>query len=708
MGIRIGLLGLLLACTSARRRVDGVVVRDIDFEGNGGALSGHNAYQLRAAMVQRQSAVGLLTWPLTYSVKPEVYRPDELLRDGYRLEVWYMHHGWFDASFRGWQVRTLRRATRRRAEVIDAIGVVDPGPRSLVTRLEVRGMDGVLAGIRSAVLRRAPIQPGDGFDLELVEATAAALQDTLRNRSRPYATVSFAVDARPEELGVDVVFEVDPGRIGQFGAITVIGADRVDEALVRDRLELVFREGDRYVHADLGVAQRALFQMGTFSIVTVQPDLSDPTRSDVPVVVRLTESRFWTVRLGAGGTYDSFLPEVRGTASVRRSNLARRLITADLGAQAGYAFAPGTEAVSSIPIWGLTLSLDYPNLISRRGGLELDAAVEQDIYAGLWAYRRPRADLRLVVGAGDDVQLRVGPHFEQYTFLLDALGDTPEVRAAQLRLFGVEDQGDFQYQLTAFDQFLTFDYRDDPIRTARGSYYALSMRQAVPLTSSGYGFVRATGEARGYLPLGGQARWAAFPLTLTGKIRGTATFPYGPTEVVPLPERTFLGGSTSIRGFRPSQVGPYTTLCVEETVRGGGLFGGSDPTTQVTRYHLPNGALASADGSLELRYQWLYGVTFAAFADLGWLGDHVSEVSPDNLRGSVGLGARYDTSVGAVRLDVSVRPLYPEDAGPTRYTQCAPADKRDRVNDLFDNLDPLFPEHPPLALVFFITIGESI
>ncbi|HHO51052.1 MAG TPA: hypothetical protein ENK18_09325 [Deltaproteobacteria bacterium] len=712
----------VLGCTPALHRVDGDIVRDIAFSGNGGAYSGHNTLQLRQQMVQKETSLGLGIWPLMYLVDPVAYRSEQLIRDAYRLEVWYSHQGWFDARVLGWEILQIHPQGPHRAGVVDLRGQVDPGPRSVVRKLRVEGLDKSLEGLRNAVLRAAPAQEGEPFTLEGVELTAAALERKLRNSARAYAEVELEVAAFPETQQVDVTLRVEPGVVSRFGPVSVEGTETVPEVLVRQRIERVLSEGDRYELQLLGDVQRRLFEMGTFSLVTVEPDLSEPDRADVPIRVRVIESKLWTLRMGGGGTYDSFLPQVRATANLRQANLAHQLLRAELGIWAGAALAANAEAASSvrlfdreysaIPTGGVDLSLSYPRLFAQRGALDLHGSVEQDVYAGLWVYRRPQIDLNLSYqDLKDKLQLRVGPHFEQYTFLVDYLGTNEQIRVAQARLFGLDDedvaddQRELQYQLTALDQLLTLDYRDDPLRTTRGTYYSLSFREALPLSPMGYGFLRGAAEVRAFSPIRVEGSGSAYPITLAGKLRATAILPVGATDTIPLPERSFLGGSTSLRGFRSNQVGPYTTLCTYQSVPQ------DDGTVadQVTRYHLPDGGNLSAEGSLELRYQWKYGVTWALFGDLGALGSGLGQLGAESVRGSVGVGSRYDTSVGALRFDVSLRPLYAEDDGPRRYSFCAPGDRVPRVSDFVGTLDQIVDlERPSWAIVFFITIGESL
>jgi outer membrane protein assembly factor BamA len=703
------LLALLSACVPARRKVEGNIVRSVHFEGNDSRpFSGQTDYELRQAVRTRATGFGLTTWPLVYTVEPRQYRPDFLDEDAWRLEVWYAHHGWFDARASGWDVRFARPQTDRRAGVVDLVGHVDPGPRSVVRSVVVEGVPSTLTPVVNAALRRSLAQEGDPFDLAALEATRAELLGNLHDHARPYAKVELAVEAHPEARAVDVIWRVDPGIVGRIGPVRIVGEKAVQERWIAEAARL--KPGAAFRQADLRDAQRRLFDLGTFSVVTVEPDLSEPTRAEVPIKVKVTETKFRRLRLGVGFDYDSYVPIVRTSTRLRDTNLFGELVEAELGGKVGRAVdVVDADVFARLTTWGVDVALRDPRLYHQRVSFEVTGAVTQDIYNGLWAYRRPEADLALVVRATDHVQLRFGPHAEQYVFLGEF---GPRVQEAQQRLFGIESDEAFRYELTSLDQHAQWDWRDDPVRTTRGSWYSLQLREALPLTPNGYGFFRAAGEARRFVPVRFADRTSAFPLTFAARTAATVVAPFRSGTQIPLPERAFLGGPTSLRGFRPNQVGPYTTLCTYEpaTRRDGflGLVGEPEAYERVTRYHLPEGGSIAAQASAELRYDWIYGVLLSGFVDAGALATDVTTVGPDDLRVSVGVGARYDTVIGPLRFDVAARPLYPEDAGPSRFAQCREPDAIPRNIDFFDNFTSSPTRQLPLAIVFYLTFGEAI
>ncbi len=715
--ILLWLLVALLACGTARRDVEGDIVHSVKFDGNGGFNSGHDDYALRQQMEQGDSRFGVMIWPLSVWVRPEVLDDESLWRDAYRLEVWYAHQGWFDAQVHGWQIQRIRARTENRAGAVDIRGFVDPGPPSTVRTLEVTGVETVLEAVVGSALRAAPLQEGAQFSLEGVNATRDQLLDKLRDHGRAYAQVTTEISAVPAEHAVDVKIAVDAGIVCTIGPITVEGENAVAEQLIRDRMRIA--EGEPYSQKELRDARQRLFKTGTFSVITFNTDLADPTRADVPLAVKVTESDFRTLRVGGGFEYDSYIATVRASTRFTHVNLFHELLRFEVGGEVGVGLAFAEDR--PLPTYGVDTKITYPRISHQRGALELTALYEQDIYAGLWTYRKPEVGFHFVWEWNDDVVFRVGPHFEQY-HIVTADFDVGEQLDTLKRLFGIEDPDSLDYELTALDQIVVWDWRDDPNRPRRGSYYTLDLREAFKLSEAGVNFVRASGEARRYIPLRFGDRPTAYPLTLAGKVRATGVLPFASTETVPLPERAFAGGPNGIRGFRASQVGQYETVCVYDTTSRGSFFGigGSEPYQVLSRYDLPSGGELSGEVSGEVRYDWVGGLVLAAFADAGFLSTDAFSPSTADGRWSVGAGVRYDTVVGPIRFDVSVRPLYPEDDGPVGGFQgCEPSrwngstfvdDRKVRVSDLFGNFpglrDPA--NHPNFAIVFYITIGESI
>lgn len=661
----------------------------VRFEGNGGLWSGHNDYQLRLAMEQQTSGRGSLTFPLMYFATPVALDPAALGRDARRLEVWYAHHGWFDARFDGWRLLEIRRGRPGVSGVYDAIGRVTPGPRSTVRSLQLEGFEARgLQTVARTVLRTAALAEGDPFDLDLARVTSAQATETLQNHGRAYAHVDFAVDAHPAEQVVDVRYVASPGIDAEFGPITWEGLEAVPQEIVERAIRM--RPGDQYRISELQRAQKNLFDLGLFSLVTLAPDLSDPSKVQVPVTARVTETRFRTVRAGAGLQYDAIALSPRVSASWTDQNLLGSLTRLELDTSFGYVFSvpslSNADQVVGSPLFSAATRVSNPFLLGNKLEVAADLGVKQELQSLSLVTRRAEGNAGVVLHPDRDIAIDLGVHGELTAF------EGESVDVVEGFANGATTQS---YSLFAVDLGLNVDWRDDPINPKRGTYGSLDVRQAF----GSFTFTRIAGDWRGYFPM--KLGRTGFPFVWANRVRGRLVQPWGDSEI-PYVERAFMGGSTSLRGFRLNGVGPYLCKCDY-----------AEDDTLETRSYLPTGGTFGLEAASEVRYDWRSGISFSVFAEAGLLADGWQGVQPSAVRVGGGLGARYQSPIGPIRFDIGLRPSYPEDLAPSRVFGCEGGDVLPRAADLLRQGAEMRAglnagNNPPIAVNIFLAIGEAI
>ena len=105
----------------------------------------------------------------------------------------------------------------------------------------------------------------------------------------------------------------------------------------------------------------------------------------------------------------------------------------------------------------------------------------------------------------------------------------------------------------------------------------------------------------------------------------------GEPLALPLPERFFLGGAYGLRGYDEDAVGPRVR---------------SDDGTLV-----PTGGNALVYAGAEVRFDAGRSITLAAFAEMGGIYLFIGDIDLGELRYTAGLGLRYRTAFGPLRLD---------------------------------------------------------
>lgn len=132
-------------------------------------------------------------------------------------------------------------------------------------------------------------------------------------------------------------------------------------------------------------------------------------------------------------------------------------------------------------------------------------------------------------------------------------------------------------------------------------------------------------------------------LILSFRMREGWVIPYGDSEDVPLQDRYFAGGTTTVRGYDNRDIGPKTR---------GFLFWGD-------KYAI-GGEFRLLD-SVELKYKVNEMLRLYAFVDSGGVWREVGDFSLSDMRYSVGLGIGFDVPrLGPFRLDYGF-PINPDD-----------------------------------------------
>ncbi len=663
-------LGPLVGCAGHRPPPSQApVVRKIVFEGNGGGLKGTGDYSLRSAMEQGKSPALSFLAPRRRHVPVDL---DTLALDGWRIENWYAHHGYFDAAFLGWDVVQVKPARRRKPAVVRLVGRVDEGPPSVVREIEWAGVESDPGPLTRLLERSTSPGEGERFDMDAVDETSEAARGRLQDSSFARAVVEPRVDSYPDEEVVDLSFLVDPGPACRIGDIAIFGDLSIPERLLLP--ELSFEEGDAFKASDLAATQRRLYGLGVFSVVKVEPVLTpiEGVPEDVvPVRIELAQSRAQQIRLGGGFSFESGKQEAHVIADYRHVNLGDRLVRLGLENEVGYtALATLGELTSegeseliidAAPTMETELNLRIPRFPGRAFALETQVGFELELEQA-YRYASPSFGPALHWRASRTVTTVLGYELNYVDYLP---GDVVLDASVSRGLDGRDP-----YFLSMLSQQVIVDRRDDVLQPRRGSYGTFGVDEAGGPFGGGYSFVRVQTDQRVYLPvvqIGGIVPRATVAL----RVAAGAIFPYGDedTRGAPPPERLYLGGSTSVRGWGRYQLGPYSYACEDEEGGQAVCFGAlgevpdvdsswfedDRPDTAIDPDFTPIGGLASLLGGAELRaYPWgEYG--FAVFSDAGMAWGSLQEVRDFRVLPVVGVGGRYRSPIGPLRLDVAVR-----------------------------------------------------
>ncbi|HEX3770942.1 MAG TPA: POTRA domain-containing protein, partial [Polyangiaceae bacterium] len=244
-----------------------------------------------------------------------LYDETVLQRDLARVERYYRGRGFLEAH---------ARAARVTHEAKDHVRVdiqVDEGPPTLNRLVQVDGLDGLPEADADAVRRaaRAALPTDERFDEDTYKKAQDAIAAELQNRGYAYAKVKAEAQADLTAHVIDYTFDATPGIPAVFGKVSILGLDPdgngpkpgfVDEGPVRRAIDI--KEGERYSARAIENATQALLDLEIFSSASIEPAVSDPTASVIPLTVHVEPAKLRLTRVGGGAEFDAIKTDVHG------------------------------------------------------------------------------------------------------------------------------------------------------------------------------------------------------------------------------------------------------------------------------------------------------------------------------------------------------------------------------------------------------------
>ena len=453
--------------------------------------------------------------------------------------------------------------------------------------------------IRGAVPKEAQdklgLSPGAPAVAPDVLEARERLLDALRDEGYALAKVEPPITIlRADTNALDITYPVDTGPRVDLGAITIKGLDRVSESFVRRRL--LIHPGERFDPEAIDKARQDLFSTGVFSLVRARPADKLDAQGRLPIELDVRERSRRAVNLGAA--YSTDLGASLSAAWQHRNlfgNAERLNLTAGVTQLGG-------NSTTGIGYNGAA-SFIKPDFLQRDQSLQADLGAVKE---SLIAYDRQAitADLLLNRKFAEHWSGGIGLSAEQ----------------AQITQQGVTQD----FTLLGLPVVAKYDDTNSLLDPTQGVRAAASITPTQPLTgptTSPFVLMQVSGST--YLDLGRPGRSVLALRGLIGSAVGTSQF------ALPPDKRFYAGGSATVRGYRFQSIGPQ--------------FPDGDP----------QGGTGLVAGTVEFRQRIRDSYGAVVFVDAG-------QVSADGPLFSgtwgigAGVGARYYTAIGPIRLDVAV------------------------------------------------------
>ncbi len=167
------------------------------------------------------------------------------------------------------------------------------------------------------------------------------------------------------------------------------------------------------------------------------------------------------------------------------------------------------------------------------------------------------------------------------------------------------------------------DARNDPFNPSRGSVHVMMLKTAAKTLASEVQLVKMNYQGRLFFPQNPDT-------TLVLSVRAGGGKKFGETDIIPLSERFFSGGRSTVRGYAQDSLG-----VLGETVNG----------------TIPTGGNAMLILNEEIRIALYKSLGMVLFFDHGNVWREFNEIKLSEIKSTTGIGFWYTTPIGPLRVD---------------------------------------------------------
>ena len=419
------------------------------------------------------------------------------------------------------------------------------------------------------------------------------LLDALRADGYPLAKVPVPIATlHPDQDLLDVEFRPEAGPKADVGPISFSGLKDMNESFVRNRLLL--HRGEPFSPQVIEAARTDLSSVGVFSVVRAEPASALDPEGQLPIKFDLTERPLHAVDAGVAYSTDLGVNFSAGWHDRNLFGNAEQLnLTASSQAGGNAIVRPGYAAGAQFL---------KPDFLRRDQTLELDLnAIKQS----LQAYEQTALLEKIAINRKLS---------RRWTVSLGLSGEQESI---------LQEDVTRHYNLVGVPAALKYDSTTNLLDPIQGVRATLSVTPTYSLGTPSAAFVIAQLSGSTYLDVFNDGRSVVALRGLVGQVSGAGIF------AVPPDQRFYAGGSATVRGYRYQTLGPQFPD------------------------RIPSGGNAISTGTVELRQRILSSYGVVGFMDVGQVSPNGAPFSSAWHAGA-GVGARYYTPIGPIRLDVAV------------------------------------------------------
>lgn len=506
---------------------------------------------------------------------------------------------------KGEVISRLEQLHSRKKEIPVTI-MIDAGDLFAISSVQIKILDKKSSFIEPT-LDELKIPLASPAKSTTVLSSEKELLSQARNQGFAYAKITnrdVTVDHKTKTM--QVIISLHLGEKAYFGETQISGGESLPGFVAK---RIPWHKGDTFSPQKEEQFRKSLQKYDVFQSIRVREDLSQKSTGEVPITVEvqerlphfigfgtkfsttegITTNAYWGHRNLFGGAERLRLEAQTFGASIDKDKFPEKVSTRDL---IGYRVAA---------------SLTIPDIFSIHDDLTIIPSASKEVTQyytreGLFASASYKYHI------SDYFRIEGGLDYEY---------------AKITRFYDPSFSNDEWYTLFGIPLSFSYDTTSSILDPREGFRLTGTFEPFVSITGSSSNAFLLKGSASVYVPLDDGKRFVLAGRVQVSSISGTDL------SDIPPPRRFFAGGGGSVRGYDYRSLGPKNPA--------GWVIGGS----------------SSLETSAELRMQVTPKFSVVTFMDAG---NAFAKNYPDfseNLRYSAGVGIRYHTAIGPLRLDIA-------------------------------------------------------
>ncbi|MBS3767320.1 MAG: BamA/TamA family outer membrane protein [Candidatus Cloacimonetes bacterium] len=449
---------------------------------------------------------------------------------------------------------------------------------------------------RDKIIKSRILNPDSRFRDEFFQLDKEKIINIFKKQGYAFVNVDHSLELLESENKVDIDWQIKTGKKYFFGSTSVKGNKNIPQKFILKQLP--YDDSTLFSRKLIGKAQNNIYDLGLFQIVNVKGKYELNNGNKIPVEIYVKESPRFNAKIGIGyGSEDKF----RIFMDLRRINLFGRSRIAELSVKH-----------SALEPYNLNFKYIQPQFFSSITTMIINPYLRHEIEPG---YETLRKGLNLPFTFHFTNRIK-----SSLNFYLEKVRNKIEDDSTNI----ITPAGKNLYDKSGILLNNEWSTSQPIFYPQEGFFASLSCKINGYIFNSHFKYTRLLLDFRKYQLIYNSILAVRFEI---GGIESQSS-----NGFVPVEDRFFAGGSMSIRGWSRSDVGPHAN-------------------------GKPIGGKSIMETSVELRYPIYNNLSGTVFMDMGNVWENSYNYDLTELRYSAGLGLRYKTPIGPIRLDIA-RPIW--------------------------------------------------